>query len=84
MVQTRAVGAEVAHFPDTEGVTSSNLVSPTIFLLYVALSGVFAYNPFFTVPHCLRWQADTRCLRFEGLISRSRNIYLRFEGLVPE
>ena len=28
--QTRAVGAEVAHFPDTEGVTSSNLVSPTI------------------------------------------------------
>ena len=26
---TRAVGAEVAHFPDTEGVTSSNLVSPT-------------------------------------------------------
>ena len=25
---TRAVGAEVAHFPDTEGVTSSNLVSP--------------------------------------------------------
>ena len=29
MIQTRAVGAEVAHFPDTEGVTSSNLVSPT-------------------------------------------------------
>ena len=27
--QTRAVGAVVAHFPDTEGVTSSNLVSPT-------------------------------------------------------
>ena len=27
--QTRAVGAEVAHFPDSEGVTSSNLVSPT-------------------------------------------------------
>ena len=26
---TRAVGAVVAHFPDTEGVTSSNLVSPT-------------------------------------------------------
>ncbi len=25
----RAVGAVVAHFPDTEGVTSSNLVSPT-------------------------------------------------------
>lgn len=37
----------------------------------------------FTVPHCLRWQADTRYLRFEGLISRSRNIYLRFKGL-PE
>ena len=35
----------------------------------------------FTVPHCLRWQADTRYLRFEGLISRSRNIYLRFKGL---
>ena len=34
----------------------------------------------FTVPHCLRWQADTRYLRFEGLISRSRNIYLRFRG----
>ncbi|MBD9130584.1 MAG: aldo/keto reductase, partial [Bifidobacterium bifidum] len=31
--------------------------------------------------HCLRWQADTRYLRFEGLISRSRNIYLRFKGL---
>ena len=28
---TRAVGAVVAHFPDTEGVTSSNLVSPTIY-----------------------------------------------------
>ena len=42
---------------------------------------ILAYNPFFTVPHCLRWQADTRYLRFEGLISRSRNIYLRFKGL---
>ena len=28
-MMTRAVGAVVAHFPDTEGVTSSNLVSPT-------------------------------------------------------
>ena len=80
MVQTRAVGAEVAHFPDTEGVTSSNLVSPTIFLLYVAPSGALPITRF-TVPHCLRWQADTRYLRFEGLISRSRNIYLRFKGL---
>ena len=79
--QTRAVGAEVAHFPDTEGVTSSNLVSPTIFLLYVAPSGVFWPITRFTVPYCLRWQADTRYLRFEGLISRSRNIYLRFKGL---
>ena len=81
MIQTRAVGAEVAHFPDTEGVTSSNLVSPTIFLLYVAPSGVFWPITRFTVPYCLRWQADTRYLRFEGLISRSRNIYLRFKGL---
>ena len=32
---TRAVGAEVAHFPDTEGVTSSNLVSPTGALLHI-------------------------------------------------
>ena len=30
-MMTRAVGAVVAHFPDTEGVTSSNLVSPTIY-----------------------------------------------------
>ena len=32
---TRAVGAEVAHFPDTEGVTSSNLVSPTGAMLHI-------------------------------------------------
>lgn len=52
-----------------------------MFLLYVAPSGVFWPITRFTVPYCLRWQADTRYLRFEGLISRSRNIYLRFKGL---
>ena len=42
---TRAVGAVVAHFPDTEGVTSSNLVSPTLFLLLICS----AFGRFFGV-----------------------------------